>query len=112
VLGKPLLWLFGPEFTVAYGPMFVLAVGLLVKSSVGPAEYLLNMLGQQKICGAVLVSTAALNVALNYLLVPQFGLWGAACATATTLVVAAACYAFLARRLIGIDMTIWSSWRS
>ena len=111
VMGKPLLWLFGPEFTVAYGPMFVLAVGLLVKSAVGPAEYLLNMLGQQKVCGAVLASTAILNVLLNYLLVPPFGLWGAATATATTLTFAAMLYAVLVRRLLGIDMTIWGAMR-
>jgi O-antigen/teichoic acid export membrane protein len=110
-LGKPLLWMFGPEFTVAYGPMFVLALGLLVKSMVGPAEYLLNMLGQQKACGAVLVSTGALNVGLNAVLVPQYGLWGAASATATTLSVAAILYAILVRRLLGIDMTIWGAMR-
>ena len=111
-LGKPLLWLFGPEFTAAYGPMFVLAAGLLVKSAVGPAEYLLNMLGQQRMCGGVLVSTAALNIGLNYLFVPPFGLWGAATATATTLTVAAILYAVLARRLLGIDMTIWGAVRA
>lgn len=112
LLGKPLLWLFGPEFTVAYGPMFILALGLLVKSAVGPAEYLLNMLGQQKLCGGVLVFTAALNVVLNALLVPRFGLWGAATATATTLGVAAVLYAVLAHRKLGIDMTILGIWRT
>jgi O-antigen/teichoic acid export membrane protein len=112
VLGKPLLWLFGPEFTVAYGPMFILAVGLLIKSAVGPSEYLLNMLGQQKVCGAVLVFTGALNILLNYLLVPPFGLTGAATATAITLSVAAVLYAVLARRKLGIDMTIWGAMRA
>jgi O-antigen/teichoic acid export membrane protein len=112
LLGKPLLWMFGPEFTAAYGPMFVLALGLLIKSAVGPSEYLLNMLGQQKLCGAVLILTGALNVLLNYLLVPPFGLWGAAGATATTLAVAAVLYGVLARRTLGIDMTIWGAMRS
>lgn len=111
-LGKPLLWMFGPEFTVAYGPMFVLALGLLCKSAVGPAEYLLNMLGRQKVCGAVLLSTGLLNVGLNALLVPPYGLWGAASATAATLTVAAVSYAYLARRLLGIDMTIWAAMRA
>ena len=112
VLGRPLLWLFGPEFTVAYGPMFVLALGLLCKSAVGPAEYLLNMLGEQKACGGVLIFTAALNVVLNYLLVPSYGLYGAAASTAATLAVAAVLYGVLVWRRLGIDMTIWGAMRA
>ncbi|MBO6548742.1 MAG: flippase [Rhizobiales bacterium] len=88
-MGKPLLWLFGPEFTNAYPVMFILAVGLVIKSMFGPAEYVLNMLGEQKICAVLLFLTAMVNLGLNFLLIPYFGLIGAASATALSLTLAA-----------------------
>src|SRR5450631_2960849 len=33
-LGKPLLWLFGPQFVVGYDIMFVAAIGLVVRSAI------------------------------------------------------------------------------
>jgi O-antigen/teichoic acid export membrane protein len=48
-LGKPLLWLFGPQFVVGYDIMFIAAIGLVVRSAIGPVERLLNMLGHQHI---------------------------------------------------------------
>ena len=48
--GKPLLWLFGPQFVVGYDIMFIAAIGLVVRSAIGPVERLLNMLGHQHIC--------------------------------------------------------------
>ena len=70
-LGMPLLWLFGPKFVQGYPVMLILVVGFLFRSSMGPAEFLLNMLGQQRLCAAVLATTAVLNVALNFALVPR-----------------------------------------
>src|SRR6195256_5272120 len=45
--GKPLLWLFGPQFVTGYDIMFVAAIGLVVRSAIGPVEGLVNMLGPQ-----------------------------------------------------------------
>src|SRR5579883_848687 len=50
--GKPLLWLFGPQFVAGYDIMFVAAIGLVVRSAIGPVERLLNMLGHEHICAA------------------------------------------------------------
>src|SRR6185369_3104603 len=49
-LGKPLLALFGANFTSGYTVMFILSVGMLARAAVGPAERLLNMLGERKQC--------------------------------------------------------------
>src|SRR6185437_8507633 len=48
-LGKPLLWLFGSQFVGGYDIMFIAAIGLVVRSAIGPVERLLNMLGHQHI---------------------------------------------------------------
>lgn len=107
-LGKPLLWLFNPQFTAAYPVMFVLAFGFLVRASVGPAEFVLNMLGEQSLCAVVLVVSAALDVALSFALVPRFGMLGAATATTAALVTAALMNYVVARRRLALEISIWS----
>ena len=67
----------------------ILVVGFLFRSSMGPAEFLLNMLGEQALCATVLFASALLNVALCFALVPHWGLIGAATATSISLVMAA-----------------------
>ena len=47
-LGKPILWLFGPSFDDGYPLMFILAIALIARAAVGPAERVLNMLGEQR----------------------------------------------------------------
>lgn len=86
LLGKPLLWLFGPQFTDGYGVMFVAAIGLIARSAIGPVEKLLNMLGQQNICALVYALAFAMNLALCLLLVPRYGVYGAAASTSIALV--------------------------
>jgi O-antigen/teichoic acid export membrane protein len=108
VLGYPLLWLFSPAFTAAYPVMFILVCGFLVRASTGPAEYLLNMLGEQKACATILILTALSNIALNLWLVPRYGIMGAAIATATALSGAAVAFALVARRRLGLEISIFS----
>ena len=110
-LGLPLLWLFGPQFVEGYPVMLILVVGFLFRSSMGPAEFLLNMLGEHKVCAAVLLATALLNIALNLVLVPAFGLFGAATATSTSLVAAAMMHYVVVGRRLEIDIAVWRNLR-
>ena len=68
--------------------MFVLAVGFLVRASMGPAEFVLNMLGEQRACAAVYATAFALNVVLCVVLIPRIGVEGAAISIATALIAA------------------------
>jgi O-antigen/teichoic acid export membrane protein len=45
------------------------------------------MAGQQGICSLIYTVTFLINVALNLLLIPRFGLMGAATATSTALII-------------------------
>lgn len=110
-LGKPLLWLFSPQFTAAYPVMFVLAIGFLVRASMGPAEFVLNMLGEQSLCALVLAVSAVLDIALSFALVPVFGMIGAAIATSAALVTAALMNYVVARRRLELEISIWNSSR-
>ncbi|CAN5216135.1 flippase [soil metagenome] len=84
-MGEPLLWLFGPQFTDGYGIMFVAAIGLIVRSAIGPVERLLNMLGHQNLCALAYALAFVMNLILCVVLVPRFGGYGAAAATSVAL---------------------------
>lgn len=106
-LGKPLLWLFGPGFENGYPVMIVLVAGFMLRSSFGPVEFLLNMLGQQKMCAAILVISAIATIVLNFALVPAYGMVGAATATSISLALAPILHAVIARRSLGLETAIW-----
>src|SRR5262249_37797407 len=96
----------------AYPVMFVLAAGYLMRASMGPAEFVLNMLGEQTLCALVLVASAVLDVALCLALVPRFGMMGAAAATSIALSAAALMNYVVARRRLELEISIWNSLRT
>ena len=103
-LGKPLLWLFGPQFVVGYDIMFVAAIGLVVRSAIGPVERLLNMLGHQMICALAYALAFAANLVLCILLVPKFGGHGAAAATSIALVFETVLLFWIVRKRLGLHV--------
>ncbi len=111
--GRPLLELFGPEFVSAYPMIMVLSVGILARAAMGPSEMVLNMLGEQRACARSFAAAAAVCVALNLILIPLFGTIGAAVATAAGFSTAATLNWRFARRLLKLDVFIFSRsfWR-
>jgi O-antigen/teichoic acid export membrane protein len=103
-LGKPLLWLFGPQFTTGYDIMFVAAIGLVVRAAIGPVERLLNMLGHQHICALAYALAFVMNVALCVALVPRFGGHGAAAATSLSLTFETVLLFWIVRRRLGLHV--------
>ena len=102
--GKPLLWLFGPKFVVGYDIMFIAAIGLVVRSAIGPVERLLNMLGHQHVCALAYGLAFVMNVALCVTLVPRFGGHGAAAATSISLVFETVLLFWIVRRRLGLHV--------
>jgi len=103
-LGKPLLWLFGPQFVSGYDIMFVAAIGLVVRSAIGPVERLLNMLGHQHICALAYALAFVMNVVLCVALVPRFGGHGAAAATSISLVFETILLFWIVRSRLGLHV--------
>lgn len=106
-LGWPILWLFGADFTEGYPLLFVIAIGLLARATVGPLERLLNMLGQQNVCASVYGGAFALNLALCLVLAPTYGMMGVAAATAITMVVESVLLFWVTRRRLGLGALPW-----
>lgn len=107
VAGRPLLSLFGPGFSDGYPVMAILVFGFLVRSAMGPAEILLNMMGEQRACATVMVAGAIIGLVLNLLLVPPFGVIGAASATAIALGTVGLLNGRVAMSRLGLRVAIW-----
>jgi O-antigen/teichoic acid export membrane protein len=103
-LGKPLLWLFGSQFVGGYDIMFIAAIGLVVRSAIGPVERLLNMLGHQHICALAYALAFVMNVVLCVVLVPRFGGHGAAAATSISLVFETVLLFWIVRQRLGLHV--------
>ena len=106
IVGRPLLALFGPGFAEGFPLMCVLVVGLMARASVGPAERLLSMQGEQRASAAIYAGAFAVNLALCLLLIPRFGLIGAAAATATAIVCESILLFAVAKRRLGLHAFI------
>jgi O-antigen/teichoic acid export membrane protein len=106
-VGRPILALFGPGFAEGYPLIFIMTVGLIARASVGPAERLLNMVGQQNVCAAIYCGAFAVNLTLCVILIPYFGLFGAAIATATGVVTETVLLLTVIRRRLGLHVFVW-----
>jgi O-antigen/teichoic acid export membrane protein len=107
IVGKPLLSLFGPGFAEGYPLIFVLVIGLLARASVGPSERLLNMVGQQRACAMIYACAFATNLVLCLVLIPRFGLIGAAASTATAIVVESTLLFVVTKRRLGLHIFVF-----
>jgi O-antigen/teichoic acid export membrane protein len=101
-VGPWLLAVFGEAFRAGYPVMVILALGLVARSFCGQANELLIVSGGQR--PALLLNIAALvfNCVATVVLVPRFGLEGAAAATAFTMAARSVALAIIVRRVYGI----------
>ena len=83
--GDRVLSLFGTEFVAARWSMTILVLGQLVNVGAGSVGYLMQMTGHHRQSAWVMGCSAIINLILNLILIPLYGILGAAIATATTM---------------------------
>ena len=98
--------MFGAGFERGYSVMFILAVGMLARAAVGPAERLLNMLGERKQCAFIYAAAFAINLCLCVILIPRIGIEGAGVATSSALVAESIMFYCVAKRRLGFHLFI------
>jgi O-antigen/teichoic acid export membrane protein len=103
VLALPLLSLFGNGFTEGKQTLLILLAGQLVWAATAAAGPVLNMTGHQNVSAAILACAAALHVGLCAILIPVWGVEGAAAATALSIAGSNAAMAFQAQRATGLS---------
>ena len=84
--------------------MFIAAIGLVVRSAIGPVERLLNMLGHQHVCALAYALAFAMNLALCVMLVPKFGGYGAAASTSLSLALETVLLFWIVRNRLGLHV--------
>jgi O-antigen/teichoic acid export membrane protein len=86
------LLVFGKDFTQAKSALNILVIGNMFMSFMGTLPVALVMTQKEQIAMKCFVTGAALNIVLNALFIPEWGMEGAALATATSITI---CYMFL-----------------
>ncbi len=86
VFGPFALSLFGNEFTDAYIPLLILLAGQFVNSVSGSTGYFMSMTGHQVKFRNIICVSSAINLCLSFVLIPAYGLIGAALSAATCLI--------------------------
>lgn len=71
---------FGPEYLPAVPALLILTGGYFINSFGGVSNYFLNMTGGQKVLASIVTLSAVMTVVLSILLIPPFGITGAAMA--------------------------------
>ena len=102
LFGEYVLALFGPEFIIGYRALLILALAQLVTAGTGPTMRLLTISGHQNQCLGVFVAALLITLALIPLLVPRFGIEGAAVAAGTASSFWSLTLRFMVTRYLGI----------
>lgn len=102
VAGRSILHYMGTEYTHAYGLMLILLVGTIVRALCGTADILLMMTEFQRNAAMIMSATLVLALVANCLLVPLYGAFGAAVATALTVVATSLTAAIVVHRRLGV----------
>lgn len=105
--GPFLLLLFGPAFLIGSGPLAVLCLGLVVRSIFGPVALALSMEDRPYASLPAVGLGIAVLFATNWLLVPHFGLMGAAIAALLSIAMWSGAMWWTARRVANIDVSIF-----
>lgn len=105
-----ILGVFGSEFTVGTNALMLLCIAYFIDAAVGPVGYLLQMSDYHHILAINNVAMACINIVLNYFLINEFGIVGAAIATGIAISVINVVKLIQVRMLLGMhpyDRTFW-----
>ena len=96
----------GAAYAGAYAPMLVLCAAQLINVGFGSVGLVLNMTGGEGAAARAAGVAAALNIALNLLLIPRWGSLGAATATLLTMILWNGLMYLQVRRRLGVGTSI------
>lgn len=86
IFSKYIFLLFGREFVVAQCSLYILLIGQIINAFAGSVGALLNMTGNQNYSAGIYGLSAIINIILNVIFIPKYGIIGAAIATMFTMI--------------------------
>ncbi len=100
IFNKEILRLFGPEFIAGSTALVCIVSGIFINVFSGVVDQLLNMTNNQNILKRIVIFSLLLNVILNCILIPKYGINGAAFASlATNIILNVTCVFFIKKKL-------------
>jgi O-antigen/teichoic acid export membrane protein len=100
---------YGEEYKSGYVALVILLAGQVVNAGSGPVALLLNMTGYERYTLRGVGVSTILNVVLNVILIPKYGIAGAAVASALTLVGWNLILVYFVARELGINSSVINS---
>ena len=85
IFPKFFMGLYGTEFLIGFEVLRWLIIGRIVNALSGSVGNLMQMSNQQNVYMSILLLGAVINVVLNYYLIPEYGINGAAFASVASL---------------------------
>lgn len=96
ILSKWILGLFGESYIVAQNALLILLAGQFFNFLLGPIGVYMNMTGKQNKLQRILLLGLLINIVLNIIYIPKYGMVGAASSTVISMV----CWKLLATVII------------
>jgi O-antigen/teichoic acid export membrane protein len=103
--GNYFLSLFGQEFMRGHVSLCILSTGQMINVAMGSVGFLLVMTGHERKAAIGIGISAVLNILLNALLIPRWGIKGAATATASSMIIWKVLLAIWVYKKLGIHST-------
>jgi len=104
--------LYGPPYIASHLPLMILIISQCVFAFFGPIGALLFMTGQENRVLKILVATNILNIVLDMLWIPSYGLEGAATASSISMACYAIAFWFIALKHVKINSSVYAYVRS
>lgn len=102
-----IVFLFGGDFITATLPLQVLLIGTIINGATNrPIGGSLAAAGYPELGFYITSMSAGLNIGLNLILIPLYGILGAAIATAVTLTIASLLSLFFVRKKLRVELDI------
>ncbi len=108
VLDDFLLGLFGGPAQSADTALWILLIGQVVNAATGSVGILMAMAGQERFAAMTAGAVLVVNIALHFLLVPAYGIEGAAIATASSAILWNLSLFGRSFRVLGVNPTVFT----
>jgi len=94
--------IFGAEYAVGAASLAILCIGQVVNAATGPVGLMLNMTGRERVTARGHALALGVGLAAGLLLIPRFGVEGAAVASALSMVTWNVTFAVVVVRVLGV----------
>lgn len=97
-----ILGIFGESFLAGKTTLAIMCIGSVISCGIGSVGLLLTMTGHESLAAKAIIYSLIANVVLNLILIPLWGVEGAAISSAVCLIMLTLCYAWWVYRVLGL----------